>query len=113
MNNKEFIAFLSEKNGTSTRITAELTNALVAEVSAQLEDENTVSIAGFGAFEVKKKLERVLVNPATKQRMLVEQYSKESHTIAHSPKTKQMLQVEQYAKEKHTTVHSPKTKQKF
>ncbi|MBQ4002853.1 MAG: HU family DNA-binding protein [Bacteroidaceae bacterium] len=71
MNNKEFIAFLSEKNGTSTRITAELTNALVAEVSAQLEDENTVSIAGFGAFEVKKKLERVLVNPATKQRMLV------------------------------------------
>lgn len=71
MNNKEFIAFLSEKNGTSTRITAELINALVAEVSAQLEDENTVSIAGFGAFEVKKKLERVLVNPATKQRMLV------------------------------------------
>ena len=71
MNNKEFIAFLSEKNGTSTRITAELTNALVAEVSSQLEDENTVSIAGFGAFEVKKKLERVLVNPATKQRMLV------------------------------------------
>lgn len=71
MNNKEFIAFLSEKIGTSTRITAELTNALVAEVSAQLEDENTVSIAGFGAFEVKKKLERVLVNPATKQRMLV------------------------------------------
>lgn len=71
MNNKEFIAFLSEKNGTSTRLTAELTNALVAEVSAQLEDENTVSIAGFGAFEVKKKLERVLVNPATKQRMLV------------------------------------------
>ena len=43
----------------------------MAEVSAQLEDENTVSIAGFGAFEVKKKLERVLVNPATKQRMLV------------------------------------------
>ncbi len=71
MNNKEFIAFLSEKNGTSTRLTAELTNALVAEVSSQLEDENTVSIAGFGAFEVKKKLERVLVNPATKQRMLV------------------------------------------
>ena len=71
MNNKEFIAFLSEKNGTFTWITAELTNALVAEVSAQLEDENTVSIAGFGAFEVKKKLERVLVNPATKQRMLV------------------------------------------
>lgn len=71
MNNKEFIAFLSEKNGTSTRLTAELTNALVAEVSAQLEEENTVSIAGFGAFEVKKKLERVLVNPATKQRMLV------------------------------------------
>lgn len=71
MNNKEFIAFLSEKNGTSTRLTAELINALVAEVSAQLEEENTVSIAGFGAFEVKKKLERVLVNPATKQRMLV------------------------------------------
>lgn len=71
MNNKEFLAFLSEKNGTNTRLTSELASALVAEISAQLEEENTVSIAGFGAFEVKKKMERVLVNPSTKQRMLV------------------------------------------
>ena len=43
MNNKEYINELSE----------------------------TVSIAGFGSFEVKKRLERILVNPSTKQRMLV------------------------------------------
>lgn len=37
----------------------------------ELTEENTVGITGFGTFEVKKKLERILVNPSTKQRMLV------------------------------------------
>ena len=34
-------------------------------------EENAVVVPSFGTFEVKKKLERVLVNPTTKQRMLV------------------------------------------
>jgi DNA-binding protein HU-beta/integration host factor subunit alpha len=30
-----------------------------------------VTVPGFGTFEVKKKMERVMVNPSTGQRMLV------------------------------------------
>ena len=51
--------------------TSSLISALVAEMTAQLEDENIVSVQNFGSFEVKKKQERVVVNPATQQRMLV------------------------------------------
>ena len=35
-----------------------------------LEDDS-VLIPNFGSFEVKKKMERIMVNPATGQRMLV------------------------------------------
>ena len=46
-------------------------NALTSEMASQFEEENTITIFGFGSFEVRKKLERVVINPATKQRMLV------------------------------------------
>ena len=32
---------------------------------------NNIAIQGFGTFEVKKKLERISINPATQQRMLI------------------------------------------
>ncbi len=44
---------------------------VISVLTNELTEENTVGITGFGTFEVKKKLERVLVNPSTKQRMLV------------------------------------------
>lgn len=45
--------------------------ALNAEISSNLEAENQIGIQGFGIFDVKKKLEHVVVNPSTRQRMLV------------------------------------------
>jgi len=71
MNNKEFVALMAEKNGTSLKDTSSLLSGLVAEMGNQFEDGATISLTGFGTFEVKKKLERVVVNPSTKQRMLV------------------------------------------
>lgn len=71
MNNKEFITELSRRTGNTARDTSSLMTALIAEMTAQLEEETTISVSGFGNFEVKKKLERVVVNPSTKQRMLV------------------------------------------
>jgi DNA-binding protein HU-beta len=71
MNNKDFISALSAKTGFSTRETAQMTSDVVSAITNELTEENIVGITGFGTFEVKKKLERVLVNPATKQRMLV------------------------------------------
>lgn len=71
MNNKEFISELSDKTGMGTRDVTSLVNGVVSLITDELVEENTVSISGFGNFEVKKKLERVVVNPSTKQRMLI------------------------------------------
>jgi len=70
MNNKEFISEMSVRTGLSMKDAAANVAMVVSIMTEQLTDENTVSISGFGSFEVKKKLERVVVNPATKQRML-------------------------------------------
>ena len=71
MNNKEFVTELARRTGSTARDTSAIVAALIAEMTAHLEEESTVSIYGFGNFEVKKKLERVVINPSTKQRMLV------------------------------------------
>lgn len=71
MNNKELIAELSNRTGHNVKETATLVTALVSEIAMQLADENQINIQGFGVFDVKKKLERVTVNPSTRQRMLV------------------------------------------
>lgn len=71
MNNKEFTTELSRRMGINAKEAANLVSALNAEISTQLEDENQISIQGFGTFEVKKKLEHIVVNPSTRQKMLV------------------------------------------
>ena len=71
MNNKEFIAELSRRTGYTAKETSSLMTVLVAEITEQLEDENAITIQNMGTFEVKKKQERVVVNPATQQRRLV------------------------------------------
>jgi DNA-binding protein HU-beta/integration host factor subunit alpha len=35
------------------------------------QEGNVVTMQNFGSFEVKKKMERIIVNPTTGQRMLV------------------------------------------
>ena len=71
MNNNEFVAELSRRLGYSQKDSSALLSALVSEVSGQLEEDRIVSIQDFGNFEVRKKLERVVISPATQQRMLV------------------------------------------
>ena len=71
MNNKEFIAELSRRLGYTVNDTSSLMVALVAEKTEAMEDENVIAIQNIGSFEVRKKQERVVVNPATQQRMWV------------------------------------------
>lgn len=71
MNNKEFISELSTRVGRSAKETQSMVVQLIAEMTDQLEDNNLIVAQGFGTFEVKKKTERVMVNPSTGQRMLV------------------------------------------
>lgn len=71
MNNKEFISELANRMGYTTKDTISAMNDLVAGMTEFLIDDKSIAIQNFGTFEVKKKLERVVVNPATQQRMLV------------------------------------------
>lgn len=71
MNNKEFINALAAQLGTDSKEAQKLTKTFTTELASKLEEGRALAIQGFGNFEVKKKLERVVVNPNTRQRMLV------------------------------------------
>ncbi len=71
LNNKEFITELSSRLGYTLKDTSELVSSLLSSMSRQWQEGNAVSIQGFGTFEVKKKTERISVNPVTRQRMLI------------------------------------------
>ena len=45
--------------------------SLLSSMTQELEEGNVIAVQGFGSFEVKKKAERISINPASKQRMLV------------------------------------------
>ena len=71
MNNKDFTSELSRRLGYTIKDTSELMSSLLSDMTQELQEGNVVTIQGFGTFEVKKKAERIAVNPTTKQRMLV------------------------------------------
>lgn len=71
MNNKEFISELSCKLGYTNKDTSQLVSSVIGVMTQELQDGNNIVIQGFGTFEVKKKLERISINPATQQRMLI------------------------------------------
>lgn len=71
MNNKDFIAELAQRTGFSAEDTQKYVNSIVEAMGDHFQESDSVLIPTFGTFEVKKKLERVMVNPTTGQRMLV------------------------------------------
>ena len=46
-------------------------NTLLGAMGDNFLEGNAVQLPNFGVFEVKKKLERIIINPSTGQRMLV------------------------------------------
>lgn len=71
MNNKEFISKICEKTKANKNDIENLVQGIADFLGNNMEDSDTLTIPNFGNFEVKKKKERIVVNPATKQRMLV------------------------------------------
>lgn len=71
MNNKEFTSELAERLGYTIKDTSELISSLMSDMTQELEEGNVIAVQGFGTFEVKKKAERISINPVTKQRMLI------------------------------------------
>ena len=71
MKNKELITELSVKLGWTSKEVTEMLAAFGAVVGSKLADNDAVYLQGFGLFEVKKKAERISVNPASGKRYLV------------------------------------------
>ncbi len=71
MNNKEFIAELAQRAGYTQADTQKMVTDILEYMGSRFEEGDSVQIANFGTFEVKKRLERIVVNPGTQQRMLV------------------------------------------
>ena len=71
MNNKDFITELAEKTGYSVDDTQRMVDIVIETMADHFQEDNAVLIPTFGTFEVKKKMERIMVNPSTGQRMLV------------------------------------------
>lgn len=71
MNNKEFITKLSLRCGVTQADTQRLATSLIDEMANGLGEGEAVTIPSFGTFEVKKRLERIVVNPLSGKRMLV------------------------------------------
>lgn len=46
-------------------------SSVLSVMTQELQEGKTIAIQGFGTFEVKKKMERISVNPSTQQRMLI------------------------------------------
>ena len=71
MNNKEFITSLAERTGFCNKDTQKLVNNLIDAMGDAFQEGEAVMVPNFGVFETKKKMERVIINPSTGQRMLV------------------------------------------
>lgn len=71
MTNKDFITELAQQTGFSLDDTQRMVNSVVEAMGDCFQEDDGVLVPTFGTFEVKKKMERIMVNPSTGQRMLV------------------------------------------
>ena len=71
MNNKDFISELSKQVNLSAGATTKLINDTLRILEEHFQQTDVVSISSFGNFEVKKKMERISVNPTTGKRYLI------------------------------------------
>ena len=71
MNNKDYISELAERTGYSPEETQRMVNIVIEAMGDHFQEDDSVLVPNFGKFEVKKKLERIMVNPSTGQRMLI------------------------------------------
>ncbi len=71
MTHKELVAELAKRMDETQARTSELLEAFASIMNDNLAEGNSINFQGFGLFESKKKLERISVNPVTKQRFLI------------------------------------------
>lgn len=62
---------MASRTGFSAKDTQTLVNNIINAMGDAFQEDNAVLVPNFGVFETKKKMERIMVNPASGQRMLV------------------------------------------
>ena len=93
MRSKDFISALADKSGNTFANTQQMLQTIVQSLTSKFEAGENVSITGFGSFEIKKRSERVIVNPVTNSKMLVPPKLVLSFKAAKNPKTKHNSEV--------------------
>ena len=71
MNNKEFKTELSRRLSYTNKEATQLVSSVLSIMTQELQEGKSIAVQGFGTFEVKKKMERISVNPTTQQRLLI------------------------------------------
>ncbi len=71
MNSTEFTTELRKRLSLSKEETNRLLDDVAEIISEQLKQNNIVSLHNLGTLEVKKRAERISVNPSTGKRMLI------------------------------------------
>ncbi len=71
MNNQDYISELAKRLKSTDKDTAMMVRKVVSVMTEQLQDGKVIAVHGFGTLEVKKKMERISVNPVSKKRILV------------------------------------------
>lgn len=71
MNNKEFINELAQRTNYTQQNTQKMVLSVIEALVQTVEEEQSAQVPQFGTFEVKKRNERILVNPNNGKKMMV------------------------------------------
>ena len=71
MNNKSFIQRLAQTTGYTQDDCQKMVYSMVDAMNQRFQEGENVLLPGFGTFEVKKRMERIIINPNTRHRLLV------------------------------------------
>lgn len=71
MKHKDLLKAITQESGLEADLVQRMSQDLLASIADILGNGDSLSIQGFGSFEVKKKDERLSVHPQTKQRVMI------------------------------------------
>ena len=73
MTNKEFISQIAKQTGYKVDDVhvQRIVRTTFSSIADELVEGETANVTGLGTFEVRKRMERVIKNPSTGQKMLV------------------------------------------
>ncbi len=71
MNNKELIEKMSERLGVSRKDVSSMLAVSTKAIVEQIKEERSITLQGFGVFEVRRKQDRILFNPASGRQMII------------------------------------------